>query len=547
MVKDEVEDLIYRLKFKNPKERVELINTLGNSGDIRATTPILQQLISKNVDLLVASIFALGKLKDARAVSSLVDLLNHKKEKVGKYAAQSLGKIGDPSAVESMCALLLQVKIPIAQYILESLGMIGAKEAVSSILLFIEKKKPKEELLATAIKALSCIKDPSAVSAIIPYLDDSNRNTRAFSAEALGISKDPKTIKILIDHLSDPDDYVIEKIVESLGNLNPSFKEKSKEEIVSKVYLKLIKTKKDLAYQEPEDLITLLKKEKDSELKVFIIHQIGEKQVSKALKPLVKMQKSETNIFVLKAIQEALDKLNYLPKDLEKYINQFRSDDFQRKLNAVSALSMIQNDSVFEELFSYLKNNYQNQDDQFLSVNSSIIDALSKYELEKTIEFYKKIYQSCPIELYDAINGVIENSMHPIAKSLLSQPYRSDGRWGKPLSLMDMGFKKAAKKEEKHLKEQEKLEKQKIQSSIKAKEAFAIQKEKEQIALKKKEQEKLRLETKQGLKKQKEQKKRDALKAKELEKHKKELAKREAKRKKQIEKSTSGKSSENKS
>ena len=546
MAKDEVDDLIYRIKFKNPKERVELINTLGNLGDKRATKPILQQLASKNIDLLVASIFALGKLKDTRAVSSLVDLLTHKKEKVGKYAAQSLGKIGDPSAVASMCASLLQVKLPIAQYILESLGMIGAKEAVASILLFIEKKKPKEELLATAIKALSWIKDPSAITAIVPYLDDSNRNTRAFSAEALGISKDPKTIKILVDHLSDPDDYVIEKIVESLGNLNPSFKEKTKEEIVSKVYLKLIKTKKDLNYQDPKELITLLKKEKDTEVKVFIIHQIGEKQLIKAPKLLVKMQKSEANIYILKAIQDALDKMKYLPKDLENYLNQFRSDDFQRKLKAVRALSMIQNDSVFEELFSYLKTNYQNQEDHVLSVNVSIIDALSKYKLERTIDFYKKIYKSCPIELYDAINGTIENSMHPSAQSLLSQPYRSDGRWGKPLSLTDMGFKKAAKKEEKLQKEQEKLEKQKIHASTKAKEALAIQKEKEQIALKKAEQEKLRFEAKQGLKKQKEQKKRDALKAKDLEKHQKELAKREAKRKKQSEKNTIDQSSEKK-
>ncbi len=546
MAKDEVDDLLYRIKFKNPKERVEIINTLGNLGDIRATQPILQQLSSKNSDLLIASIFALGKLKDVRAVSSLVDLLTHKKEKIGKYAAQSLGKIGDLSAVESMCSSLLKVKPPLAHYILESLGMIGDKEAVPSILFFIEKKKPKEELLATAIKALSSIKDPTAVSAILPYLDHSNRNTRAFSAEALGVSKDPTTIKILLDHLSDPDDYVIEKILKSLEELNPTFKGKNREKIVSQIYLGLIKSNKAIPYQDPTDLVQILKKETDPESRAYIIYLMGEKQVTKAIKTLVKIQKTEKNLYIRRAIQEALSKMNYLPKNLEGYISQFQSDDIQKRIAAANALAMISDDRVFEILFSSIKEHYQDTNDNMLALNVTILNALSKYDVEKSIGFYKQIYKTCPIELYDVINNIFEQSNHPAAKTLLGLPYRSDGRWGKPLSLSDMGFKRAAKKEEKHQKIQERVAKQKALASEKKQKDLAKQAAKNQLAVEKAEQEKLRLETKRGLKKQKEQKKREELKAKEiekhrkeLEKHRKELEKHEKKRNKENEKSNS--------
>lgn len=144
------------------------VEALAWIGDVHTVPLLIQRLEDRSWTVRVAIVRTLAKIGHSTAVPALIGLLKDEHELVREVAAHALGEFQAQSAVPDLLALL-DDKGFVARAAVEALGEIGSQEVVPQLLSMLQLSD--EQLKWTIIEALGKIRDPQAVSHLIPYLD----------------------------------------------------------------------------------------------------------------------------------------------------------------------------------------------------------------------------------------------------------------------------------------------------------------------------------------------------------------------------------------
>lgn len=113
-----VQKLLHEIKDPDPKTRIEAVDSLGETGDIRAVEPLIQAMQEKeNAGILQARmIIVLGRLQNKKATEILLRVVYGKVDVVPfsnmakLRAIESLGLIGDERAIRPLLNFLKRIR-----------------------------------------------------------------------------------------------------------------------------------------------------------------------------------------------------------------------------------------------------------------------------------------------------------------------------------------------------------------------------------------------------------------------------------------------------
>jgi HEAT repeat protein len=202
---------------------------LGKERD--SVTQWLQDLDSVNLDLRQRALRNLGYAEDPRALPAVLKHLGTKYDELVRIAAvEALGRKGNYQAVAPLVAMLGEAKANVVQKVAESLGTIQLPNAMPALLTAIKKEK-RDRVLGGLLRAAAkcqpssadvrtaCIKNLSGasgqmsanllvamghldthdkiVAAVVPLLQQKNKDTRGLAVWALGNQRTPASLKAL--------------------------------------------------------------------------------------------------------------------------------------------------------------------------------------------------------------------------------------------------------------------------------------------------------------------------------------------------------------
>ncbi len=486
---DDVEEWIYRLKFKKLNEKSDLLHKLGVSGDKRAVPVLIQHLNTKSEEVTLTSIIGLGNLGDKSATEHIIPFLKYTKknhEQIRRAAAESLGKIGDSSAIPPLLEALQDKKMPkaVKLFIIDALGDLKAKDAIPHLSNIL--KTEKDSSVSAALLALSKIGGAESIDIIEKILINSESfDSRALAAQCLGNIGDPIAIRSLVDALEDPIDYVREKAMEALGKLEPRFRDKNSEEIIAIIYKEKVKQKRGtLPFEKMGDLKKYFKSEDSEEtldalytlstlsdeknkhleliadalknenrdVRMYAIYLLGASGNKDFAKTITQLQ-NDKSALVRKAVSEAIENMEYIPSDVSKYLDILGSEESNPKarLKAAKSLSHIKNEIIIAPLCDYLVKNMKAIDDDLIAVNLQIIEALLQFDLKKhenIMKTFDQAFKQGEYEVYERIYKIFEGSLHPIAVSAMEEPRRMNFSFVGRINLEKFGYKAQLKREQ---------------------------------------------------------------------------------------------------
>jgi HEAT repeat protein len=187
--------LIAALQDLNGNVQEIAVAVLKDLPDPRAADPLIGCLTNKNWIVRMHAAKGLGIAGDARAIAQLVPLLIDPVKAVRVDATDALVRIGRP-ALATLLAALRHHEWVLRLHACEALGKIGAEEAVEplcQVLLHDRDMAVRQD----AAKALGGIGSSGALEALTAATRD--RDVRSFAVEALGKLKDPRAVGTLID------------------------------------------------------------------------------------------------------------------------------------------------------------------------------------------------------------------------------------------------------------------------------------------------------------------------------------------------------------
>ncbi|MEZ5940345.1 MAG: HEAT repeat domain-containing protein [Planctomycetaceae bacterium] len=159
--------------------------SLGRMKDARATLPLLNLLVSDDVQLKVQIARSLGDLGQKAAREPLERLLSHEpSEPVRIAAARSLGELGDPEA-RSALALTLRDTSSVQVVAIQALAKLKGRkrdivEAIRELL-----QSPNPAVRREVLTAYGRAEDPGLVSEVIPLLADKDADVRTVALQTI--------------------------------------------------------------------------------------------------------------------------------------------------------------------------------------------------------------------------------------------------------------------------------------------------------------------------------------------------------------------------
>lgn len=193
-------------KETEPALRLDAIRALGilkaKQGVSQLISYLTREPVIEDANFLCAVIDVLGEIRDARSIESIIKFIDHTNDRVRWSAASSLGKVGDSQAAEALVKLLQDEFADIRQVTVEALGNIGDARAVPELTktMLNDQDTRARELAA---RALSKIKDESALNSLLGALGDANEKVRdaAWNAIVVIIGDDIGLMEDMADKL----------------------------------------------------------------------------------------------------------------------------------------------------------------------------------------------------------------------------------------------------------------------------------------------------------------------------------------------------------
>jgi HEAT repeat protein len=165
-------------------ELCKVIEIFGDSGDERASEPLIASAGSCWAKVRHSAVRALGRLRNPRNFEFVANWLTSGEDDMRSAAAVALGDLGDPRAVDPLVLALDDIDLEVQSNAARALAGLGDARAVEAVIGLLGRK-PRQLRLA-AIKALGQIGSTAAVGSLEMVRDDDDPIIRACSAEALG-------------------------------------------------------------------------------------------------------------------------------------------------------------------------------------------------------------------------------------------------------------------------------------------------------------------------------------------------------------------------
>ncbi|MCB9954176.1 MAG: HEAT repeat domain-containing protein [Planctomycetaceae bacterium] len=170
---------------RNPALPRKIAASLGRMKDARATLPLLNLLVTDDVQLKVQIARSLGDLGQKAAREPLERLLSHEpSEPVRIAAARSLGELGDPEA-RSALALTLRDTSSVQVVAIQALAKLKGRkrdivDAVRELL-----QSPNAAVRREVLTAYGRAEDPELISEVIPLLADKDAEVRTVALQTI--------------------------------------------------------------------------------------------------------------------------------------------------------------------------------------------------------------------------------------------------------------------------------------------------------------------------------------------------------------------------
>ncbi|MFX1452570.1 MAG: HEAT repeat domain-containing protein [Promethearchaeota archaeon] len=197
---------------------------------------IIQKLPNEPVDVQCVICQVLGLAKNPIAFEPIVKLFEHENPTLRCYAAGALGRMGDQRALIPLKLALseeYEEDPSVRAEVATALGRLGIKGALDALIESLQNDRDKE-VRSKAAFALGLLGDNKAVEPLIERIGYDFYVQRN-AAIALGQLKDERAIEPLARLLTDQ--ILGEIAYYALASIDPSFLEKSKDEII-KMYKK---------------------------------------------------------------------------------------------------------------------------------------------------------------------------------------------------------------------------------------------------------------------------------------------------------------------
>jgi HEAT repeat protein len=190
---DPVPELIRALNSKEKRVLINAACALGEIGDPRAQSPLIEVFFLTKSHSLESDAMAtsLGKIGGRASALALLKKLD---EELDAFVIRALGETGDPIAVPALISKLDGLyKYDVAK----ALGKIGDRRAVPKLISLLGHKD--FSMRRSASEALGLIGDKSATSELVRLLDDGAGVVAWTTADALGNIRDESAIQSLIE------------------------------------------------------------------------------------------------------------------------------------------------------------------------------------------------------------------------------------------------------------------------------------------------------------------------------------------------------------
>jgi HEAT repeat protein len=186
--RDEVATALRRVVRGDPDWRVRAssIRAVGRLA-IRAAVPdLVAALRDPQVEIRVVAAAALWRLPDPAAVPPLVELLSDGDPAARQWAALALGVTGDSRATPHLVRILSDANAEVRMDSLRSLGRIGDPDALAELLGFAADGTRAEDERLEAVGALSALRAPAKVPALLRLCGDPTPAVRLRAVQAVG-------------------------------------------------------------------------------------------------------------------------------------------------------------------------------------------------------------------------------------------------------------------------------------------------------------------------------------------------------------------------
>ncbi|HET7435761.1 MAG TPA: HEAT repeat domain-containing protein [Thermoanaerobaculia bacterium] len=183
-------------KNDDPRIRRYLSMVLGNLGDRRATSQLVDGLKDADTETRIYAALALGRLHDPASVPALLNAFATDEHDVRKAAAYALGEIGDPRALPALTTAL-QDQTPDVRYNAAiAVARMGDTRAIGVVREMLDRQRlaqvtgmreeQKELTILSAIPALMKIAPEEAPKVLAPLAaSDPSMRVRSAAKEAL--------------------------------------------------------------------------------------------------------------------------------------------------------------------------------------------------------------------------------------------------------------------------------------------------------------------------------------------------------------------------
>ncbi|MCL4250614.1 MAG: HEAT repeat domain-containing protein [Anaerolineae bacterium] len=210
--------LIDALRDSNARVRGSTVNSLGLLRDARVVLPLNEALRDPEASVRRSAAQMLGKLGDTRAVLPLIDSAQDHHWLVRRDAVDALGKIGDERAFPQLIESLRDQETRVCSYAARALGRLGNALAVLPLLDSLQD--PRALVRSSSARALGHLGDASAAESLIDVLQDKDFSVRRSAVDALGRLRDARAVPPLMKTLRDQEASVRRSTAEALGQLS---------------------------------------------------------------------------------------------------------------------------------------------------------------------------------------------------------------------------------------------------------------------------------------------------------------------------------------
>ena len=192
---DRIAPLIEKLKSKDTSTRQAAARSLGETGDIRATRPLLDAANDKYPEVRREAAEAMKKL-GLPAARTLIDFLNDKDSELRQKAAYLLGMMQNAEALDPLIVALSDKSPLVRRRAAMALGLINNNKAVQPLIAAL--KDEDDEVRSTAAGSLGRLKDSRAVEPLAAMLSITPSVERS-KVRIVGIVGEGDTVAAFID------------------------------------------------------------------------------------------------------------------------------------------------------------------------------------------------------------------------------------------------------------------------------------------------------------------------------------------------------------